>query len=506
MSISPEPNSSTPSILLPINQFMIFSHVNFLVLFLLSSVFSPTETDYLENAWKAQGAIGSDQFVALVYEEQLNQLGHDVEPWATSTYFISGEAWIQKDRLLKQDSLTSSRGRKFASKTEFSGDVLLHLDYGEAEIQAVTQEEVTIQQLNTARYSPINLLHYVREHQADVEMELTETEAVYSLLIGNYPVKIYINKMSNLVEKITRLGHHELYGDVLTSYLYSAYQEREGLTYPSRVKIEKINGNVVDRVAISDMKITSDQIHLLDKPEDYQLVEPEEEAVAEIKTSRHNDYLYFIDMVHTDDRILVVEFEEYFLVAEAPINSQNGELIIEEVRKINPDKPIKYFVFGHHHPHYLGGLRAFVHKGATILCTDISKEYVEYIAGASHSIQPDSLHLDPQPLVTQVVRDSLVIGEEQQMKIYFMGEQSAHTKDYLIYYFPNEKLLFQDDLCWIPKEGEITKARSRQEGLYNIIVELGLEVDTIIQSWPVESHQVKTVIPFEELEASVKVE
>ena len=119
MFISPEPNSSTASILFPINQFMIFSHFNFLVLFLLSSVISPTETDYLSNAWKAQGAIDSDQFVELTYDEQLNQLGHDVEPWATSTYFINGKTWIQQGRLLKLDSLTS-RGRKYASKTDFS--------------------------------------------------------------------------------------------------------------------------------------------------------------------------------------------------------------------------------------------------------------------------------------------------------------------------------------------------------------------------------------------------
>lgn len=484
---------------------MKLSHIPFFTVFLLSCLSALAETDYLSNAWKAQGEIDSAQFVELSYDEQLNQLGHDVEPWATSTYFISGTAWIQQGRLMKLDSLTS-RGQKYASKTDFSEGALLHLDYGKGELSPITQETWVIQLLNTARYSPINLLHYFMEHQAETSLELTDTSAVYSLQIGKYPVKIYLNKADNLVEKITRMGYHELYGDVLTSYLYSAYQEQEALRYPSRVMIEKINGHVVDRVMISSMKITPDEIHLLDKPEDYQFIEEDDESAPEIKTTQYNDYLYFVDMKHTDDKVLIVEFAEYFLVAEAPVNSENGELIIEEVRKIDPDKPIKYFVFGHHHPHYLGGMRAFVHKGATILCTDISKEYVEYIAGASHSIQPDSLHLEPKPLVTQVVKDSLIFAENREMKIYFMGEQSAHTKDYLIYYFPSEKLLFQDDLCWIPKEGEITKARDRQAGLYNVIMDLGLEVETIIQSWPVESHKVKTVIPFAELEESVKVE
>ena len=92
------------------------------------------------------------------------------------------------------------------------------------------------------------------------------------------------------------------------------------------------------------------------------------------------------------------------------------------------------------------------------------------------------------------------------MKIYFIGEKSAHTKDFLIYYFPNEKLLFQDDLCWISSDGVIKKAGLRQIGLYNSIKELGLDVETIIQSWPVNNHNVKTKILFNELEKSIFLE
>jgi flavorubredoxin len=132
---------------------------------------------------------------------------------------------------------------------------------------------------------------------------------------------------------------------------------------------------------------------------------------------------------------MVVELEDYIRVAEAPINSKNGEAIISEARKIAPSKPIKYFIFAHHHPHYLGGLRAFVHKDATILCTDISQPYVKYIANEPHSLKPDSLQLEPKKHKTQVISDSLILGKESQMKIYFIGRKSAHTKDFLIYYF-----------------------------------------------------------------------
>ena len=90
------------------------------------------------------------------------------------------------------------------------------------------------------------------------------------------------------------------------------------------------------------------------------------------------------------------------------------------------------------------------------------------------------------------------------MKIYFIGKHSEHTIDYLIYYFPSEKVVFQDDLAWIANDGPIKKARSRQAGLYNAIKNLKLDVKTILQSWPVADYGVKTIIPFDDLEKSMK--
>lgn len=225
-----------------------------------------------------------------------------------------------------------------------------------------------------------------------------------------------------------------------------------------------------------------------------------------MSVEKYGPHIYLVNLAHTNDRALIVEFNEFFLVAEAPLNSENGELIIEEVKKIAPDKPIRYFVFGHYHPHYLGGIRAFIHQGARIICTQADEEYVTYLAQAPHTLQPDSLQLEPQPLQFEEVKDSLVIGDENfQMKIYFIGNKSAHTNDYLIYYFPTEKLLFEDDLVWIPKEKPAKESPpgERQIGLYNAIQELQLDVNTIIQSWPVKDYGVLTIIPMETLKKSI---
>jgi hypothetical protein len=88
--------------------------------------------------------------------------------------------------------------------------------------------------------------------------------------------------------------------------------------------------------------------------------------------------------------------------------------------------------------------------------------------------------------------------------IYLIGDKSVHTNDYLLFYFPAERLLLEGDLAWIPQDGELKKAGKRQAGLYNSIKELGIPVDTICQQWPVGNrYEVKSVFPFSELEESV---
>jgi glyoxylase-like metal-dependent hydrolase (beta-lactamase superfamily II) len=445
----------------------------------------------------------SEDLVAFKFKEEFKELGHNSKPWETSDFLGNGIFWLNANTFLKHDTLVSSRGRKYVSKTEFRNQEYLFHDYGDQELMPLTEDMYFEKVINSARYSPAIIQEIFIKNESE---EDTKTKDFYSLKIGSYLVKLFLNPKSELVEKITYLSYDELYGDVTTSFFYSSYLSFEGYTYPSEIRIEKYNGKVIDKVDVLAFGVVKKDFKLLEKPVDYKLAEPKAEGKPVFQVTKYNDYIHFIDLEHTDDRVMVVEMEDYMIVAEAPLNVKNGELIIAEAKKIAPTKPIKYFVFGHHHPHYLGGLRAFVNEGATVLCTDLNKEYVEYIANASHSLEPDKLHNDPNKLKTQIVSDSLVLGKSNAMVIYFIGDKSAHTVDYLMYYFPKDKLLFQDDLCWIPSEGPITKAGARQTGLFNAIKDLNIEVETIIQSWPVTGHKVKTIIPFTDLEESINVD
>lgn len=466
---------------------------------------SAKPTDNLLECWNKQVKPLQGQSLVFSYQEKLNELEHSFEPWQQTNYLGKGTIWSNADNFLKQDTLINGK-RTYFSKTEFTKTDLLFLDYGDKDLFAVTQNMFLEQAFKTARYSPIMLINYFVQQKISSDKESNNDFAVYKTTINKTIVRLYIRKSDNLLDKVTTLSEDELFGDVSSTLIYSDYSTADKLSYPKTIQIEKINGKVKDEVKISTGHLINKFPKLLDKPTDYKLKE-DTETKPEIKVEKYSDNIHFIELKHTDDRIMVVEFSNFLLVAEAPLNSKNGELIISEAKKIAPNKPIKYFVFGHYHPHYLGGMRPFIHKGATVLCIKSNEEYVKYLANAPHTLNPDSLQLQPKQLQTKEIKDSLTITDGKfEMKIYFIGKKSKHTNDYLIYYFPTEKLLFEDDLIWIAKEGEIKKANERQVGLYNAIKELGIDIKTIVQSWPVSDYGVKTVIPFEDLEKSMTTE
>lgn len=102
------------------------------------------------------------------------------------------------------------------------------------------------------------------------------------------------------------------------------------------------------------------------------------------------------------------------------------------------------------------------------------------------------------------IEELVQVSPEQFMDQTYLTARYLPTR--ILNYFLNQKipLDLEDDLVWIPKNGEIQTARERQAGLYHAILDLGIAVDTIIQSWPVLDYGVKTIIPFGDLKKSIE--
>ena len=327
----------------------------------------------------------------------------------------------------------------------------------------------------------------------------------YHATLNQTVVHLFIRPQDARLVQVNLLGHDDLLGDVTTTFRYPEYAHSGRLTYPTRVQVEKVNGRVLEEVQVLTAAIQPVIPTLLAEPVGY-VLPPDKKVQPDVRVETYRPQLHFVELKHTNDRALVVEFDQFLLVAEAPLNSENGELIIQAAHQLAPGKSIRYFVAGHHHPHYLGGLRPFVQRGATVLVGPGDEAYVRYLAAAPHTLRPDSLQRNPHRLqVEEITRSKTITDGHFEMQIFCIGAQSAHTTDYLIYYFPSERLVFEDDLAGIPLQGAVRPASARQAGLYQAIKALKLDVTTIVQSWPVTSAGVKTLIPYNDLEQSMNI-
>ena len=64
---------------------------------------------------------------------------------------------------------------------------------------------------------------------------------------------------------------------------------------------------------------------------------------------------------------VAVEFKDYIAVVEAPLDERRNLAVIEEVVRLIPNKPIRFLVNTHQHFDHIGGLRTYMHIGATII-------------------------------------------------------------------------------------------------------------------------------------------
>ena len=94
---------------------------------------------------------------------------------------------------------------------------------------------------------------------------------------------------------------------------------------------------------------------------------------------------------------VAVEFKDFIAVVEAPIDEPRSLAVIEEVVKLIPNKPIRFLVNTHQHHDHIGGLRTYMHIGATIIThtknfTFYTRDVLNY---APRTLRPDMVSLWP---------------------------------------------------------------------------------------------------------------
>ncbi len=161
--------------------------------------------------------------------------------------------------------------------------------------------------------------------------------------------------------------------------------------------------------------------------------------------------------------VMVVEFRDFVVVLEAPethpglqaIPASGQESVgrvteeyLAAIDRLFPTKPVRYVVVSHHHSDHVGGVRAFVARGATIVTTPDAAQVATKLLGAPRDERVPMLGGSVPPWTIKVVADRETISDgSRTLEVINVGK-NPHTSENLVAWLPAEGLVFQGDLFY----------------------------------------------------------
>ena len=185
---------------------------------------------------------------------------------------------------------------------------------------------------------------------------------------------------------------------------------------------------------------------------------------------------------------VAIEFDRFAAVVEAPLDEERSLAVIEEVVRLVPDKPIRFLVNTHNHYDHVGGMRTYLHIGATVVTHQRNRLFYEseLLNYVPRTLEPDMLALYPPTEISEgytmedVDEKYVITDRKRSLEIYYVQGLATHVEGMLMAYLPEEKILIEADLFNPGEEGADPAVSGPLHGALEANVrQLGLEVDWI---------------------------
>jgi glyoxylase-like metal-dependent hydrolase (beta-lactamase superfamily II) len=203
---------------------------------------------------------------------------------------------------------------------------------------------------------------------------------------------------------------------------------------------------------------------------------------------------------------ILVEFADHLALIEAPQNEVRVEAVLQKVKELKPDKPLRFVVNTHHHFDHSGGVRRAMAEGVTLITHAGNKSFYEEIAQRKFTMTPDMLSKSPKaPTIVGVTDKYELKDATRTVEIYPIP--NPHSETMLIVYFPAERLLVEADLYTPPAPPAANApppaanapppAFPFAPSVAQTVQKLGLHPDRIL---PIHGF----IVPYRNLEAAVR--
>lgn len=444
-------------------------------------LFAQTSATIINNYERANSILG-DAFAEMNYNNTIGDVELDISGTFTnrqnqgvnaqsSSYRMSSViTFSDAGRSLKRADTFNRADKRVVSSYEISGDKIKVTEANEELKPSILEKEKYL--YASAMFSPNMFLQLALRKPVGNTFMLTDDK--YHIIRHDNGIGgvyfMYINMKTFYLEKIDQPEYDPVSGDYFLTTTYSNYNVRDGYQTAGKVVVSRDSAVMysVNVEVVSIMQGGGKNVKLFKK--------------------ELGPWVYHMPMKEWDANAVIVDMKAYLVVFDAPHSLEGGYTLVDNIKKAFPGVPIRYLVVSHYHPEHMGGIRAFLENGVSIITTKGNKDYIDALARGKHMFAETSVrstkklnvdYLFITDFVYEIKSDGRVIA------MHPMGAKSKHADEYLIGYIPNERLLVEADLI---RPGNMTdrKPNDRETALINYIEENKLNVKNIIQLSPIE--------------------
>jgi glyoxylase-like metal-dependent hydrolase (beta-lactamase superfamily II) len=399
----------------------------------------------VDAAVKAMGtaAVQSVQYAGAGSVFMLGQNPRPEAPWprfrvVTYTASVRYDVPRFREELVRVEDENPPRGGGAGGFNPSTGQGGMRPILGEQTIvrQATPQTEVGQLQI---WLTPHGFLKGAAAHKATVATAGGRRTVSFTAL-GKYTVTGTLTDQ-NLVERVETRIDNTMLGDMLVEAVYSGYRDYGGVKFPSRI-VERQGGHPTLDITVSSVQPNGAPTLALK-------VNPPSEGAPAAKSERLGNGVWLITAGLNS---VLVEFADHLVVVEGLGNDARSHAVMAEVKRLVPNKPIRYLVNTHAHFDHAGGVRAFAAEGITILTHEVNKPFLEKTFALPRRLNPDSLAKSNRKGAVEAVGARRVLTDGTQTLELHHIRDNLHNDGLLMAYLPKERLLIQAD-AFHPRPG-----------------------------------------------------
>jgi glyoxylase-like metal-dependent hydrolase (beta-lactamase superfamily II) len=245
-----------------------------------------------------------------------------------------------------------------------------------------------------------------------------------------------------MITKIETTMDNTVLGDMPVEATFSDYKSFGNVKFPARI-VQSQGGHPVLELTVTSVK--PDGAAAIEVPASARGTQA---PPVRVESAKLGDGIWYV--TGGSHHSLVVEFNDYLAVVEAPLNESRSSAVIAEAHRLAPGKPIRYVVNTHVHFDHSGGLRTYVAEGATIVTSAANKAFYERALATPHTLNPDRQQQAMKTVTVEGVTGMRRLTDGRQTIELHAVRQAGHNDAQLLVYLPGIKTLTEADMFTPP--------------------------------------------------------